>query len=67
MCVCVFVCEPRKVENSRSQAENILEILEGMDLPEERNPDTPHPGTRAGIDGVASKQGLNTGLLWLHT
>lgn len=34
-----------------------------MDLLEERNLDTPHPGTRSGIDGISSKQGLDTGRL----
>lgn len=32
------------------------------DLPEERNPDTPHPGPRAEVDGLYFKQGLNIGL-----
>jgi len=60
VCMCVF--EPRKVESSRSQGENVLESLEVTDLPEESNPDTPHPGPRAEIDGLYFKQGLNTGL-----
>lgn len=59
MCVCtrscVCVCEPRKAESSRSQAEKTLESLEVADLLEERNPDTPYPGPRAGIGGIYSK------------
>lgn len=34
-------------------------------IPEESNPDTPHPGPRAEMDGLYFKQGLNTGLLSL--
>lgn len=60
VCMCVF--EPRKVESSRFQGENVLESLEVTDLPEESNPDTPHPGPRAEIDGLHFKQGLNIGL-----
>lgn len=40
------VSESRKVESSGYCVENILESLQGMDLLEERNSDTSHPGTR---------------------
>lgn len=59
------MCEAREVESSRSQVKNILECLEGMDLLEERNSDTPHPGSRSGRDGIYLKQGSDTGRLSL--
>lgn len=44
----VYMCvsESRKAESSGYCVENILESLQGMDLLEERNSDTSHPGTR---------------------
>lgn len=48
LCVCVCVFESRKVDCSRSPVEKRFNsgTLQEMDLPEERNSDTPHPGTR---------------------
>ena len=65
VCVCVRVCVcvwTKKGWELKVSGENILESLEGMDLLEERNPDTPYSGTRARMDGIYSEQGLNTGL-----